>query len=59
MPKKAGRKQFDPKGKEWDEIYKNAKAAMGGMEPIHAGPETHDRVHRELPVSRRYEAWPS
>ncbi|WWD16744.1 hypothetical protein CI109_101175 [Kwoniella shandongensis] len=44
------RRQLDVKSKEWKGLMKEAKEAMGGMKPIHAGPETHNDVHHILRV---------
>jgi len=44
------RRQLDPKSKAWEGVWRDAKAQMGGMKPIHAGPESHDNVHHILRV---------
>ncbi|WVQ91988.1 hypothetical protein IAS59_005796 [Cryptococcus gattii] len=38
------------KTKEWAQALKAAKEAMGNLEPIHAGPDTHNDVHHILRV---------
>ncbi|KAK8861353.1 hypothetical protein IAR55_002172 [Kwoniella newhampshirensis] len=44
------RRQLDVKSKEWKGLMKEANEAMGGMKPIHAGPDTHNNVHHILRV---------
>lgn len=49
-PEKGGSKRLDVKSKKWNGVYQDAKVAMGNMQPIHAGPETHNNVHHILRV---------
>ncbi|OCF45040.1 hypothetical protein I317_01091 [Kwoniella heveanensis CBS 569] len=44
------RRQLDVKSKEWKGLVKSYKEAMGGMQPIHAGPDTHNDIHHILRV---------
>ncbi|WWC60003.1 uncharacterized protein I303_102566 [Kwoniella dejecticola CBS 10117] len=44
------RKQLDVKSKLWKGLIKDAKIQMGGLEPIHAGPDTHNDLHHVLRV---------
>ncbi|WVR04034.1 hypothetical protein IAU60_001033 [Kwoniella sp. DSM 27419] len=44
------RAQLDVKSKEWKGLVKDAKVAMGGLKPIHAGPDTHNDIHHILRV---------
>ncbi|RSH94441.1 hypothetical protein EHS25_004244 [Saitozyma podzolica] len=48
--RRGGRRTLDPKSKEWEGLTREAKKAMGGMQPIHAGPDTHNNVHHILRV---------
>ncbi|WVF66833.1 hypothetical protein IAT40_001575 [Kwoniella sp. CBS 6097] len=54
VPPKQGqsqkRRQLDVKSKEWKGLVKSYKEAMGGMQPIHAGPDTHNDIHHILRV---------
>ncbi|KAL0242353.1 hypothetical protein I308_105982 [Cryptococcus tetragattii IND107] len=43
-------RQLKVKSKEWAQALKAAKEAMGNLEPIHAGPDTHNDVHHILRV---------
>ncbi|XAO27001.1 hypothetical protein I312_105842 [Cryptococcus bacillisporus CA1280] len=43
-------RQLKVKSKEWAQALKAAKEAMGNLEPIHAGPNTHNDVHHILRV---------
>ncbi|WVQ94442.1 hypothetical protein IAU59_001521 [Kwoniella sp. CBS 9459] len=45
-----GRRQLDVKSKEWKGLVRSYKEAMGGMRPIHAGPDTHNDIHHILRV---------
>ncbi|ODO06346.1 hypothetical protein L198_01578 [Cryptococcus wingfieldii CBS 7118] len=48
---KGGKKpQLKVKSKEWSKVLKEAEAAMGDLEPIHAGPNTHNDIHHILRV---------
>ncbi|WVQ73798.1 hypothetical protein IAR50_003379 [Cryptococcus sp. DSM 104548] len=48
---KGGRKpQLKVKSKEWSKVLKDAKVAMGDLEPIHTGPDTHNDIHHILRV---------
>ncbi|WRT65458.1 uncharacterized protein IL334_002401 [Kwoniella shivajii] len=44
------KRQLDVKSKEWKGIIKHAKAEMGGLGPIHAGPDTHNDIHHVLRI---------
>jgi len=48
--KKGPRRQLDVKSKRWNGVVKAARAEMAGMEPIHAGPDTHNDIHHVLRV---------
>ncbi|WVN90437.1 uncharacterized protein L203_105673 [Cryptococcus depauperatus CBS 7841] len=47
---KNANKKLDVRSKRWAGLLKQAKAAMGDLEPIHAGPETHNDIHHILRV---------
>ncbi|WWC69008.1 uncharacterized protein I206_102944 [Kwoniella pini CBS 10737] len=42
--------KLDVKSKLWKGLIKDAKLQMGGLEPIHAGPDTHNDLHHVLRV---------
>ncbi|ORX36385.1 DNA polymerase delta, subunit 4-domain-containing protein [Kockovaella imperatae] len=44
------KRQLDVKSKEWAGVIKNAHREMGGMQPIHAGPDTHNEIHHVLRI---------
>ncbi|OXC64494.1 hypothetical protein AYX13_06119 [Cryptococcus neoformans] len=43
-------RQLKVKSKEWAQVLKAAKEAMGNLEPIHADPDTHNDIHHILRV---------
>ncbi|EKD03753.1 hypothetical protein A1Q2_01979 [Trichosporon asahii var. asahii CBS 8904] len=47
--KEPERPDLHPNSKQWDGLYKAAKQEMGGLPPIHAGPEV-TKVHHILRV---------
>ncbi|GMK54597.1 hypothetical protein CspeluHIS016_0111830 [Cutaneotrichosporon spelunceum] len=48
QPEKERRPALDPNGKEWNALWKDAKAEMGGMAPIHG--EKDNKVQNILRV---------
>ncbi|WVW79764.1 hypothetical protein I302_101734 [Kwoniella bestiolae CBS 10118] len=44
------KRKLDVKSKEWKGMIRDAKVQMGGLEPIHAGPDTHNDIHHVLRV---------
>ncbi|WWC87497.1 uncharacterized protein L201_002387 [Kwoniella dendrophila CBS 6074] len=42
--------KLDVKSKQWKGVIRDAKIQMGGLEPIHAGPDTHNDIHHVLRV---------
>lgn len=46
--KKGEKRQLNVNAKEWDAIRKSYKASLGGIPPIHAGPDTHNDIHHIL-----------
>lgn len=46
----AEKRALNVKSREVKALMKDARVAMGGMEPIHAGPNTHNDVHHILRV---------
>lgn len=46
----SAKEHLNVKDKRWNGIYKDAMGQMGGMKPIHAGPDTHNNVHHILRV---------
>ncbi|WVQ62952.1 uncharacterized protein L199_001101 [Kwoniella botswanensis] len=48
--KEKAKRRLNVKAKEWKGIVGDAKIQMGGLEPIHAGPDTHNDIHHVLRV---------
>ncbi|KAK4689169.1 DNA polymerase delta subunit 4, partial [Tremellales sp. Uapishka_1] len=47
---KKERRKLDPSSKQWNSAMKHVRTAMGNMDPIHAGKETHNNVHHILRI---------